>query len=307
MRSKNKSLKWKIKKQMKMKRIKNRREEETEMKNLSINRRDLRQSIDLKLKQNLNKLKLNQKPNNRKNLFKRIKNKSKNKSKIKNNQNRNLKKRKNIIAIKVKKSKILNLMSQNKRMRNKNVITRKWSKRKTSKNKKRILRRKTKILRNKIKKNTKNKCLVIASVKAAITVTIECSLKKSTCIPNLSLMCAEVAVYSMITGLIIIRSILSLKSSITSRDSMIIIPDSNTVMMTSMPLINLFIIGEEGARSIIMIGHSILSHIKCILHLWEGFKVRNIIKNSLSKFLMDKGAIINKMIDNPDSSKVKMK
>jgi len=220
-----------------------------------------------------------------------------------------VKKRKNITAIKVKKSKIQNLKNQNKRMRSKSVNKRKVNKRKILRSKKRILKRKTKILRDKIKKNSRSKVvnLVIVGVKAATTVMIQLFREKSTCMPSLNSMGAEVAVSSMIIGLLIIRSILILKSSITSKDSMIIIRDSNIVMMISMPSISLFIIEEGEARSIIMIGHSILSHIQIILLLWEGFKVKDIIKKGLSQFLMCKGVIMSKMIDSRDNSKVKMK
>jgi len=78
-------------------------------------------------------------------------------------------------------------------------------------------------------------------------------------------------------------------------------------MMISMLLISLFIIEEEDSRSIIMIGHSLWSNIKCILLKWEGFKVMDIIKRGLSKFHMGKGVIMSKMIDNKDNSKMKMK
>jgi hypothetical protein len=220
-----------------------------------------------------------------------------------------VKKRKNITAIKVKKSKMLNLMSQNIRMRNKSATKRKANKGKILRSKKRILRRKTKILRNKIKKSSRSKVvsLVIAGVKVAITVMIKLFRKKSTCMPSLNFMAAEVAVSSMIIGLLITRSILILKISITSKDDMIIIQDSNIVMMISMPLISLFIIEEGEVMSIIMIGHNIRSHIKFILLLWEGFKVKDITKKDLSQLLMDKGVIMSKMIDSTNNSKVKMK
>jgi hypothetical protein len=78
-------------------------------------------------------------------------------------------------------------------------------------------------------------------------------------------------------------------------------------MMISMRLISLFIIEEEDSRSIIMIGSSLRSNIKCILLKWEGFKVMDIIKRGLSKFLMGREAIMSKMIDNKDNSKMKMK
>ena len=77
--------------------------------------------------------------------------------------------------------------------------------------------------------------------------------------------------------------------------------------MISMRLISLFIIEEEDSRSIIMIGSSLRSNIKCILLKWEGFKVMDIIKRGLSKFLMGREAIMSKMIDNKDNSKMKMK
>ena len=69
MKTKNKSLKLKIriKNKLKMKKIKKMREEETKMKNRSINRRDLRQLIDFKVNKNLNNLKQSKKQNNRKN------------------------------------------------------------------------------------------------------------------------------------------------------------------------------------------------------------------------------------------------
>lgn len=78
-------------------------------------------------------------------------------------------------------------------------------------------------------------------------------------------------------------------------------------MMISMLLISLFIIEEEVLRSIIMIGHSLWSNIKCILLKWEGFKAMDIIKRGSSKFHMGKGVIMSKMIDNKDNSKMKMK
>lgn len=53
----NPKLKIKIKNKMKMKKIKKMREEETNMKNRSINRSDLRQPIHFKVNQNLNNLK----------------------------------------------------------------------------------------------------------------------------------------------------------------------------------------------------------------------------------------------------------
>ena len=221
-----------------------------------------------------------------------------------------MKKRKNITAIIVKKSKILNSMSQNKRMKNKSVIKRKASKRKILRSKKRILKRKTKILRNKIKKNSRSKVvsLVIASVKVAITAMIgQLFRKKSTCMLNLSFMGVEVVGSSMITDLLITRNILILKSSITSKDSMIIIPDSNIVMMIFMPLISLFIIEEGEVRSIIMIGNNILNHIKIIILLWEDFNLKDITMKDLRQLLMDKGTIMSKMIDSRDSSKVKVK
>jgi hypothetical protein len=195
---------------------------------------------------------------------------------IRNNLNIKVKKRKKFNAIKVKKSKIQNLKTQNKRMRNKSVIKRKVNKRKISRSKKRILKRKTKIskrktkiLRDIIKKNSRSKVvnLVIVGDKAATTVMIQLFHEKSTCMPSLNSMGAEVAVSSTIIGLLIIRSILILKSSITSKDSMIIIRDSNIVTMISMPSISLFIIEEGEATSIIMIGHYILSHIQIILLL----------------------------------------
>ena len=199
-----------------------------------------------------------------------------------------MKKRKNITAIIVKKSKILNSMSQNKRMKNKSVIKRKASKRKNSR--------------------SKVVSLVIASVKVAITAMIgQLFRKKSTCMLNLSFMGVEVVGSSMITDLLITRNILILKSSITSKDSMIIIPDSNIVMMIFMPLISLFIIEEGEVRSIIMIGNNILNHIKIIILLWEGFNLKDITMKDLRQLLMDKGTIMSKMIDSRDSSKVKVK
>ena len=56
-KNKNLNLKIRIKNKMKMKKIKKMREEETIMKNRSINRRDLRQLIDFKVNQDLNNLK----------------------------------------------------------------------------------------------------------------------------------------------------------------------------------------------------------------------------------------------------------
>ena len=124
---------------------------------------------------------------------------------------------------------------------------------------------------------------------------------------NLSFMGVEVVGSSMITDLLITRNILILKSSITSKDSMIIIPDSNIVMMIFMPLISLFIIEEGEVRSIIMIGNNILNHIKIIILLWEGFNLKDITMKDLRQLLMDKGTIMSKMIDSRDSSKVKVK
>lgn len=77
-------------------------------------------------------------------------------------------------------------------------------------------------------------------------------------------------------------------------------------MMIFMLLINLFFIEEEDSRSIIMIGNSFWNNNKCILNKREGFKVMDIIKRSLSKFLMGKEVIMSKMIDNKDNSKMKM-
>jgi len=192
----------------------------------------------------------------------------------------------------VKKSKKLNSMSQNKSMKNKSVIIRKASKKKILKSKKKISRRKTKIIRNKIKKRLRSKLvssIAIASVKAAITATTELFRKKNLCMPRSSFTGVEGAVSNMITGLLITKSIPIPRSSITSKGSKKIIRDSNTVMMISMRLISLFIIEGGEARNIIMIGHSILSPIKCILLLWLGFKVKDITKIGLSKFLMDRG------------------
>jgi hypothetical protein len=125
--------------------------------------------------------------------------------------------------------------------------------------------------------------------------------------PRSSFTGVEGAVSNMITGFLITKNIPTLRSSITSKGSKKIIRDSNTVMMISMRLISLFIIEEEDSRSIIMIGSSLRSNIKCILLKWEGFKVMDIIKRGLSKFLMGREAIMSKMIDNKDNSKMKMK
>jgi hypothetical protein len=74
-----------------------------------------------------------------------------------------------------------------------------------------------------------------------------------------------------------------------------------------MLIIGLFFIEEGDSRSIIMIGHSLWNNIKSILLKWQGFKVMDIIKRGLSKFLMGKGVIMSKMKDNKDNSKMKMK
>ena len=266
----------------------------------------------------MKKLKYIKNINNRKNLYKKIKTKSKIKinQRMRNNQNKKVKKSKKITVIIAMKRKKINSMSQNQSMRNKSVIKRKANIRKISRSKKRILKRKTKIFkrktkisRNKIRRSLRSKVvsLAITSVKAAITVTIQLFRKKRICICSLNFMCAEVGVSIMITGLLITRNTLILKDNITSKGSMIIIRDSNTVMMISLQLISLFIIEEGEARSIIMIGTNIWSLIKCILLLWEGFKEKDITQKNFSKFLMGREAIMSKMKDSKDSSKVKMK
>lgn len=181
-------------------------------------------------------------------------------------------------------------------MKNKSVIQRNQNKRTILRNKKRILRRKMKILRSKIKKSPRSKLVIslaITSAKAATTVTIGEFLKKSTCMPSPSFMGAEAVVSSTITGLLITKS--TLKTSTTSRDSMIIIRDFSIVMMISMRLINLFIIGEGVAKNIIMIDHSMWNNSLCIL--LQDFKAKDITKKDLSQFLISRGYIMSKLID----------
>jgi len=163
---------------MKMVKIEELKEGQTKIKN----RRDLRQSTDCKINQNLKNLKLSMNQSKLRNMHRRIKTKKKIKinKRTKNNQNiinkaiLQLFKKKNLLIVSAfrslmiaRKNKKLNLMSQNKKiMRNKSGIKRKEIKRKTLKSKKKTLKRKTKILRNRIKKSQRSKVvsLVIVSV-----------------------------------------------------------------------------------------------------------------------------------------------
>jgi hypothetical protein len=166
MKTKNRSLKLKIRlrNKMKMEKIEELREGQTKIKN----RRDLRQSTDCKINQNWKKLKSSMNQSKLRNLHRRIKTKSIIKINQRTKINQNIKvKRRQSSAIIARKNKKLNLMSQNKKiMRNKSANKRKEIKRKTLRSKKKTLKRKIKISRNRIKKSPRSKAvsLVIVSV-----------------------------------------------------------------------------------------------------------------------------------------------
>jgi len=95
---------------MKMVKIEELKEGQTKIKN----RRDLRQSTDCKINQNLKNLKMSMNQSKLRNMHRRIntKNKIKINRRTKNNQNKKVKKRENS-AIIARKNKKLNLMNQN--------------------------------------------------------------------------------------------------------------------------------------------------------------------------------------------------
>ena len=129
-------------------------------------------------------------------------------------------------------------MISNKRMRSKSKSKKQQSKKKKQRSKEQI-------------------SLVIVNAKTVLTVMMEVLFKKRTCIANLSFTEAEEVVSITIIVHLTIKVLHSSKSTITSIDSMIIILDSNIVMMIFMLSISLSTTEEEEVRNTTMIGLSI--------------------------------------------------